>query len=712
MLFQDPTQTIKVRVADLVAKMTLQEKISQMLHTSPAVERLGIPTYNWWNEALHGVARAGIATVFPQAIGLAATWNADLMLNIATAISDEARAKHHEAVRNGERGWYQGLTFWSPNINIFRDPRWGRGQETYGEDPYLTARMGVNFVRGLQGDDPHYLKLVATPKHFAVHSGPEADRHGFDAIANQRDLWETYLPAFEATVVEANAESVMGAYNRTNGEPCCASPTLLQSILREKWGFTGYVVSDCGAIGDIYRHHQVVATAAEAAALAVKNGCELNCGETYPTLLDAVAQGLISEVEIDVAVKRLFMARFRLGMFDPPEQVPYANIPFSVVDSAENRLLALQTAQQSIVLLKNQNDFLPLPKNFGTIAVIGPNAHDPELLLGNYNGTPSVSVTPLRGIQAKVGDTTRVLYAQGCDVIRPDQSGFAAAIQHAESADVVIFCAGLSQRLEGEEGEEVLGEGWDEVGGGDRPHIDLPNVQQQLLQALYETGTPIVLVLLNGSALAVNWADRHLPAILEAWYPGEEGGTAIADVLFGDYNPAGRLPVTFYKSIDGLPLFADYSMENRTYRYFNGSVLYPFGYGLSYTKFVYRNLTIDQDPITLDDDLTITIDVTNIGDRAGDEVTQLYVTHANLIHPAPIRQLCGFQRNHLQPNETRTVRFSIKPRQIALANDYGERVVVSSTLEFSVGGGQPFTGASYILRRVNAIPRKLLDDVA
>ena len=511
-VFRDPARPLAERVDDLLHRLTLPEKVSQMLHTSPAIERLGIPAYNWWNECLHGVARAGIATVFPQAIGMAATWDVDLISRVAEAISDEARAKHHAAARaalDGESAKYYGLTYWTPNINIFRDPRWGRGQETYGEDPYLTACFGVAFVRALQGDDPRYLKLVATPKHFAVHSGPEADRHHFDAIASPKDLWETYLPAFEATVKAGGAVSVMGAYNRTNGEPCCASPTLLGDILRERWGFTGYVVSDCWAISDIYKHHRVVGTAAEAAALAVKNGCDLNCGETYSALLDALDQGLIDEATIDTAARRLFEARFRLGMFDPAETVPYAQIPADVVDSLEHRALSLATARELIVLLKNDG-LLPLRKDLRRVAVIGPNADDALVLRGNYFGTPSAAVTPLDGIRGLASLETEIVYARGCDVLDPDDSGYAEALAAAQGADVVIFVGGLSQRLEGEEGQqEGLPEGQRCL--GDRTTIELEAVQQALLEKLHATGVPVVLVLLNGSAVAVSWADVHLP---------------------------------------------------------------------------------------------------------------------------------------------------------------------------------------------------------
>ncbi len=686
--YLDPALPIEKRVDDLVSRMTVEEKISQMIHSAPAIDRLGIAEYDWWNECLHGVGRAGIATVFPQAIGVAAMWDRDLMYRVAVAISDEARAKHHEAVRRGVRDRYTGLTFWSPNINIFRDPRWGRGQETYGEDPYLTARLGVAFVKGLQGDHPRYLKLVATPKHYAVHSGPEHERHHFDARASERDLRETYLPAFEATVQEGKAVSVMGAYNRTNGEPCCASPTLLEKILRQEWGFDGYVVSDCGAIDDIYKHHQVAATAAEAAAMAVKAGCDLNCGATYLALREAVAQGLISEATIDKSVKRLFTARFRLGMFDPPEMVPYAQTAYEVNDCQAHRELALQAARESIVLLKNENGILPLRKERKSIAVIGPNADVVTVLLGNYNGTPSKAVTPLEGIRAKVSPQTQVFYARGCDIAGASREGFAEAVELARKSEVVIAVVGLDQRVEGEEGQREGVEG----GGrssGDRASLDLPGMQEDLLKALHATGKPLIVVLLNGSAVAVNWADAHAAAILEAWYPGEEGGTAIADVLFDDYNPAGRLPVTFPKSVEQLPPFTDYNMAGRTYRYSKEEPLYSFGYGLSYTQFKYSNLRIAPKSAKAGEEVKVGVTVQNIGDRAGDEVVQLYVSDVAATVPVPIRQLQGFARIHLEVGEKKRVAFTLVPAQMSLIDASGKRVIERGEFEVAVGGHQP-----------------------
>jgi len=683
--YKDTSLSAEERAEDLVSRMTLAEKVSQMIHGAAAIEKLGIPEYNWWNECLHGVARAGVATVFPQAIGMAASWNTDLLGRVADVISTEARAKHHDFARRGDRGIYKGLTYWSPNINIFRDPRWGRGHETYGEDPYLTARMGVAFVKGLQGDDPKYLKLVATPKHYAVHSGPEKDRHHFDAKASEKDMRETYLPAFKATVQEAKAESIMGAYNRTNGEACCASPTLLQKILRDEWGFKGYVVSDCGAIRDIHEHHKLVKTEEEAPALAVRAGCDLNCGMYFPHLVRAVRKKLISEKEIDVALRRLFVARFKLGMFDPDEDVPYAQIPIEVNACEEHRALGLEMARESMVLLKNEDGFLPLSKDLKTIAVIGPNADDTRVLKGNYYGDAKSVVTPLAGIQNKLPEA-RVMSARGCEHVEPSEEGFAQAAEVAKKADVAIICLGLSNEIEGEQGE---GRKTYYAEVGDRREIDLPIVQQRLLEAVYATGTPVVLVLLNGSAVAVNWAQKNVKGILEAWYPGEAGGTAVADVLFGDYNPGGRLPVTFNKSLDQLPPFEDYNMDNRTYRFFKGEPLYPFGFGLSYTKFKYANLRTGKTKVSLGESADVSVEVENVGRRAGDEVAQLYVTDDEASTRVPVRQLAGFRRIHFEPGEKATVKFTITPEQLSVVDEKGKQRQEPGTFTLSVGGCQP-----------------------
>jgi len=679
--YWNPKLSVKKRVADLLARMTLEEKTSQMVNAAPPVERLGIPGYDWWNECLHGVGRAGIATVFPQAIGLAATWNARLVHRMAAATSDEARAKHHEALRQGNRDRYAGLTFWSPNVNIFRDPRWGRGQETYGEDPYLAARMGVAFIRGLQGDDPKVLKVVATAKHFAVHSGPEADRHRFDARVSDRDLRETYLPAFEAAVREARVESIMGAYNRFRGEPCCGSLLLLRRILREEWGFAGHVVSDCGAIDDIFRFHQVVETPEQAAALAVRAGCDLECGNVYAALPNAVKQGLVTEAEIDRSLGRLLDAKFRLGMFDPPEKVPYAQIPITVNDCVKHRRLALETARESIVLLKNDG-VLPLKKNVRRIAVVGPNADEVEVLLGNYNGQPSKAVTPLEGLRTRAGEKIEVVYAKGCDVKDPSAVGIGEATMLAAEADVVVAVVGLTPRLEGEEGDS----------SGDRADLALPGVQENLLRAVHATGTPLVVVLLSGSAVGLGWAKANAATVVAAWYPGEEGGTAIADVLFGDYNPAGRLPVTFYASADDLPPFTEYAMEGRTYRYFRGEPLFPFGWGLSYTKFKYDKLKITPAKAAPGRNVAVSVEVANVGRRAGDEVVQLYVTDPEASVPRPIASLAGFERVHLAPGARKTVRFTLVPEQLSLVTDDGQRKIEPGEWRVAVGGSAPVPG--------------------
>ncbi|RKD90745.1 glycoside hydrolase family 3 C-terminal domain-containing protein [Mangrovibacterium diazotrophicum] len=827
--YQNPDLPIDQRVDDLVSRMTVQEKIDQLLYESPAIDRLGVPKYNWWNECLHGVARAGYATVFPQSISIAASWDQDLIFDVASVISDEARAKHHEFVRRGERGIYQGLTFWSPNINIFRDPRWGRGHETYGEDPYLTGQMGMEFVRGLQGDDDKYLKVVATAKHYAVHSGPEPLRHEFDARVSERDLQETYLPAFRTLVVDGGVYSVMGAYNRFRGEACCAN-TELFDILRNKWNFDGYFVSDCGAIADIWEYHKVVPDAASAAALAVKEGCDLNCGSTYNSLKEAVEKGLITEDELDVSVKRLFTARFKLGMFDPVENVPYAQIPFSVNNNPAHNVLARQAARESIVLLKNEDHTLPFSKEIKTVAVIGPNADDIESLWGNYSGVPSDPVTVLKGIQNKLSPQAKVLYAQGCDLadgipemkavpsiyletadgeqglkaeyfanskwegdplykqvddnidfcwdidtpdprlapgsysIRwtgylvapksgtyyfsdwgkpfmtikigdeekggnnehhprmrelkvdlkagekykvevkyqnyygdatarmlwsvPQEDRLQQAVETASQADVVVLALGLNERLEGEEMKIQI----DGFSGGDRTSLDLPATQVELMKAIVATGKPVALVLINGSALSVNWAADNVPAILTAGYPGQQGGNAIADVLFGDYNPAGRLPVTYYKSVDQLPPFEDYNMDGRTYRYFTQEPLYPFGFGLSYTKFSYSNLQISPN-ILMGDKVAVSVDVTNTGDLDGDEVVQLYLTDEKASTPRPIRQLEGFKRVNLKKGETKTINFSLDPRQLSMINSKDLRVVEPGWFTVSVGGEQPgFSG--------------------
>jgi len=691
--FEDPNLPLEARIEDLLSRMTLKEKVSRMVHDSPAIERLGVPSYNWWNECLHGVARAGIATVFPQAMGLAATFNTDLVERVATVISDEARAKHHAHSAKGDRNIYTGLTFFTPNINIFRDPRWGRGQETYGECPYLTGQIGTAFVRGLQGNDPHYLKAAATAKHYAVHSGPEGMRHGFDAIVSQKDLHETYLPAFRELVTEAKVESVMPAYNRTNGEVCCASKTLLGKVLREAWRFEGYVVSDCWAVQDINEGHKLTSTIEESAALAVNHGCDLNCGCAFLHLTRSVELGLITEETINKAVRRLLRTQFRLGMFDPPQQVPFASIPYEVVDRQEHRDLSLEAARQAIVLLKNEGGLLPLSPDLKTIAVIGPNADDRVVLLGNYNGTPSKSVTPLQGIRERVSPGTRVYYAPGSELVGegenllPDQPtpvrARTEALLVAERADAVVLCLGLSNAMEGEQGAAVQAEL-----DGDRARLSLPPVQQWLMEEICALGKPVVLVMIAGSAVDLSWAREHIPAILLQFYPGQEGGTALAEVLFGDTNPAGRLPVTFYQSVEQLPPFEDYAMEGRTYRYFRGKPVYPFGFGLSYTRFSYSNLTAAP-AMNTGSPLEVTVEVKNTGGRAGDEVAQLYLTHEAPSVKAPIRQLVGIARIQLSPGESRVVSFTLRPRQLALVDENGTFFQEPGKIRLDAGGSQP-----------------------
>jgi beta-glucosidase len=828
--YQQTNISFEERSDDLLLCLTLQEKVNLMRYDSPAVERLGIPAMNWWNECLHGVARAGVATVFPQAIGMAAMWDTNAMFNIANGISDEARAKYHEFSSRGKRGIYQGLTYWTPNINIFRDPRWGRGMETYGEDPYLTGELAVPFIKGLQGNDPKYFKLIATAKHFAVHSGPESTRHTFDVWPTNRDMAETYTPHFKKSVTEAKVYSVMCAYQSFRGAPCCGNK-FLESLLRNTWDFKGYIVSDCWAIKDFYDKtaHHVVATKEEAAAMAVKAGTDLNCGDSYPALVNAVKQGLITEKELDVSVRRLLLARMKLGQFDADEQVNYSKIPYSVVDSKAHQQLALEAARQSIVLLKNDKNILPLSKKLKNVAVIGPNANDLEALLGNYNGYPSNPKTPLDGIREKLPNAS-VKFAQGCElaaklptmevipsrflftdvslkkhglkgeyfdniilegtpkhsqidanidflwagrapfsdlkydyfsvkwsgILVPDKTGEYAlggegylgfnlylndsliakwrsehhphkeyerlhleagkkykirieyfqkdaehammrllwtvpnanlkqeAIALAKKSDVVILCMGLSPLLEGEEMKVKV----DGFSGGDRLDIKLPETQSELIKEIYKLGKPTVLVLLNGSALAFNWEKENIPAIVEAWYPGQAGGTAIADVLWGDYNPAGRLPITFYKSIDQLPTFDNYNMTGKTYRFFKGEPLYEFGYGLSYSTFEYSNLK-SSDKINTEDSLQVFTSVKNTSSRDGDEVVQLYVSLPDAKFPVPVRSLQGFKRIHLKTGETKEVSFKLSPIQMAAYNDDGIPVVSAGKIVLSVGGKQP-----------------------
>jgi beta-glucosidase len=827
--FQNPALTIEQRVNDLVSRLTLAEKVGQMLNAAPAVERLGIPAYNWWNESLHGIARTPFkVTVYPQAIAMAATFDVNAMHQMAEFTADEGRAVYNESVKQNHRGIYLGLTYWTPNINIFRDPRWGRGQETYGEDPYLTASMGKSFVTGLQGNDPVYLKAAACAKHYAVHSGPEPSRHEFNTDVSNHDLWDTYLPAFHDLIVESKVAGVMCAYNAFRGEPCCGSGILLNDILRKQWKFTGYLTSDCGGIDDFYQKHKTHADAEAAAADAVLHGTDVECGNvTFLSLTKAVEHGKITEPQIDIALKRLFTIRFRLGMFDPPGKDKYANIGANMLETPEHKAHALKMARQSIVLLKNQNNTLPLSKTLKKIAVIGPNANNPVSVLGNYNGTPSEITTPYQAIKAKLGSGAEVYYDQAInytsssytrnvdmgelgsidgqkgfkaeywqnsnlngkpDVSRtetsinyiwrdgtfvvgsvsqknfsarwstnftassndeitfeltgnkpyrliidgeertlsgePDgfgpktyalkaskgktyhivmeyrqtegratfsfKSGVAvrsdlnAIVKSVKDADAVIFVGGISPQLEGEE-MRVNQPGFN---GGDRTSIALPQVQTDLLKALQNTGKPVVFVMMTGSAIAIPWEAEHTPAIVNAWYGGQAAGTALADVLFGDYNPAGRLPVTFYKSDKDLPDFNNYSMDNRTYRYFKGTPLYGFGYGLSYTSFKYEGLNVPVLTRT-GKTLPVTVKVTNTGKTAGEEVVQLYVSHLGLGYTTPVRALKGFKRIFLKKGESRMVNFNLTPKELAVVDDRGNIVQAAGKLRISAGGSQP-----------------------
>jgi beta-glucosidase len=692
-LWKDPAQPLEARVKDLVSRMSLAEKAAQMHNTAPAIPRIGLPAYNYWNECLHGVARSGVATVFPQAIGLAATWDAPLLHEIAGTIATEARAKHNEYARlhNGDSAKYYGLTFWTPNINIFRDPRWGRGQETYGEDPFLTSRMAVAFIRGLQGDDPKYLKAMACAKHFAVHSGPEPTRHTFDAEPSERDFHETYLPQFEAAVREGKVGIVMGAYNSVYGEPATSSTLLLSDILRRQWGFQGHVVSDCGAIYDIFANHKKVATDAEAAARAVKAGCDICCGNDYSALPKAVRQGLITEQEMDVSLGRVLTARFRLGLFDPPEQVAFARIPFSENDTPEHEALSLRAARESIALLKNDG-LLPLDRSkIKRIAVIGTNAVSMDVLVGNYSGTPARPITILDGIKSLAGPGVEVVYEPGCPLaVRKNQPAgsaeettFVRAVQAASSADVVIYVGGLNPKLEGEEMRvNYIG-----FSGGDRSDIALPAIQVELLKALQGTGKPVVCVNCSGSAVALVWAAEHLPAIVQAWYPGEQGGRAVAEVLFGDTNPAGRLPVTFYQSTADLPAFDDYSMSNRTYRYFTGKPLFAFGHGLSYTKFKYSGARLDHAKVNAHDSITLSVKVKNHGRRDGDEVVQVYFRHRKSSQPQARLALCGFARVTIPAGQTAPVSIEIPVERLRYWDVATKSYVVEAgTYDILVGG--------------------------
>ena len=693
-IWRDPSQPLQARENDLIRRMSLAEKVAQLQNGAPAIRRLGLPAYDYWNEALHGVANNGIATVFPEPVGMASTWNPELLHQEGHVVGLEGRAKFNNYIskHNGDAKWWTGLTFWTPNINLFRDPRWGRGQETYGEDPYLTGTIGVEFIKGIQGDDPNYVLAMACAKHYAVHSGPEADRHRFDATPPERDLYETYLPQFEMAVREGHVGGVMGAYNAVNGVPVCANSFLLTDLLRKQWGFDGYVVSDCSAIGDIWGRgqHHYVNRPEEAAAAAVKAGCDLCCGGDYNALVRAVQQGLITEKEIDQALYHTLWTRFRLGLFDPAEKVPYSNITIKDNDTPEHRQLALQIARESLVLLKNDG-ILPLNRaKIKRIAVIGPNGNSTSMLHGNYNGTALHPISILSGIRQLAGTNVEVTFAQGCPVTTKTNRGIAAwsrqdndttrslpelnaeALSNATNADLIIYVGGITPAQEGEM--------------FDRDSIELPEVQEKLVQALYATGKPVVMVNCSGSAIALPWEATNLPAILQAWYPGEQGGRAVGEVLFGEANPSGHLPVTFYRATADLPSFTDYSMSNRTYRYFNGKPQFAFGHGLSYTKFDFKSGKLDSKKIVPNGVANVTFTIKNTGKRDGDEVAQVYYRHVNSSVPQPKLALCGFTRVHLNRGETARVTVEVPAERLRYWDtDRKQYVVEPGKYEFLIG---------------------------
>lgn len=676
----------KKKAKELVAQMTLEEKASQLKYDAPPINRLGVPAYNWWNEALHGVARAGTATSFPQAIGMAAMFDDEMMKKIADTIATEGRAKYNAYSGKGDRDIYKGLTFWSPNVNIFRDPRWGRGHETYGEDPYLTSRLGVAFVEGLQGDK-EVMKTAACAKHYAVHSGPEALRHEFNAVASKKDMAETYLPAFEALVKEAEVESVMGAYNRTNGEPCCGSNTLIRDILRDQWGFQGHFVSDCWAIKDFHENHRITQDAKESAAMALKAGCDVNCGNTYLHILKAYQAGLVTEEDITQAAERLFTTRFLLGLFDGSE---YDDIPYEVVECKEHIQLARDAARKSAVLLKN-NGVLPLKKSeINTIGVIGPNADSRVALIGNYHGTASRYITVLEGIQDEAGDDIRVLYSEGSGLwnrkvegLAWDQDRISEAQIVAEHSDVVILAVGLDETLEGEEMDQG-----NHVGSGDKEDLKLPAVQMELIEKVLKIGKPTIVVLLAGSAIDLSYADEHADAILQAWYPGAGGGKAIADLLFGKISPSGKLPVTFYRDLEHMPGFEDYSMENRTYRYMEEDALYPFGYGLTY-----GNVEVEEAGFIImpkkEQDFEVEVTLTNRGGTAVEEVVQLYIKDTKSALAVKNYSLCAFKRVALGAEETVKTTLKVQASALETIDEEGRRVLDSDEFTLYAGISQP-----------------------
>lgn len=682
--FQNTSLPLDQRVDDLISQMTLEEKVGQLRYDAPAIERLGVPQYNWWNECLHGVARNGRATVFPQAIGLAATWDVDLIHRVGDVIATEARAKYNLASANGHRERYQGLTFWSPNVNIFRDPRWGRGQETYGEDPYLTSRIAVSFVKGLQGDHPKFVKAAGMGKHFAVHNGPEKLRHEFDARTSMKDLWETYLPAFEALVKEAKVEGIMGAYNRTNGDVCCAHPYLMQEVLRKQWGFKGYFVSDCWALVDFYDGHNIVETPEEAAAIALNAGCNLNCGNTYPELLKSIEQGLTSEKAVDDNLRELLPTRFRLGLFDPPGSVPFDHISPEVIRHESHVELARQAAAKSVVLLKNDNNILPLGKDLGSIFVTGPLATHVQALLANYYGVSEDMTTILEGIVGKAGNNTSVKYRQGTLLDEPSRNPQDWFSGVAASSDVTIVCIGISQLIEGEEGESIASRHF-----GDRVDIGLSENQINYVRRMRESAKKLVVVLTSGSAVACPEVFEMADALLYVWYPGEQGGNGVADVLFGDVNPSGRLPITVPRSVEDLPPFEDYALKNRTYRYMEKEPLFPFGFGLSYTQFEYSGLNLDKTQIRKEESIIAEVTVSNIGKIRGEEVVQLYLSDLESAIELPVYALKGFQKVDLWGGQSQKVSFEITPEMMQMVNETGERLIENGQFKVYIGGAVP-----------------------
>ena len=695
-IWRDPSKPLKARADDLIRRMSLAEKVGQLQGGSEGaigIKRIDLPGYNYWNEALHGVANNGIATVFPEPVGMASTWNPELLHKEGHVVGIEGRAKFNDyaSKHNGDSKWWTGLTFWTPNINIFRDPRWGRGQETYGEDPYLTGAIAVDFIQGIQGDDPTYMLAMACAKHYAVHSGPEADRHRFDATPSDRDLYETYLPQFERAVREGHVAGVMGAYNALYGVPCCASTFLLTDLLRKQWGFEGYVVSDCDAVRDILGPHHYVNTAEEAAAVALKAGCNLSCGGEYSPLVRAAQQGLVTEKDIDQGLYYTLWTRFRLGLFDPPEECQYSKIGIDQNDTQEHRELALQIARQSLILLKNDG-ILPLNRaKLKQIAVIGPNASSVPMLEGNYHGSASHPVTILNGIKELAGTNLEVSYAQGCPVTteagrgrgfgggrggaaptRPLPELQAEAVSNAVAADLIIYVGGITPGQEDE--------------GHDRTSIELPQVQEDLLHALHATGKPMVMVNCSGSAIALPWEAEHLPAILQAFYPGEEGGRAVGEVLFGEVNPSGHLPVTFYKATADLPAFTNYAMADRTYRYFSGTPLFAFGHGLSYTKFDFESGKLESNKIPAGGTAKVTLTVKNSGNLDGDEVAQVYFRHVHSAVPQPKLALCGFTRVHLKRGESSRVTVEVPAARLRYWDTPNKRYVVEpGDYEFLIG---------------------------